>query len=372
MTKYILVRFIAIVSLACGYSVCGQVSLGVGDSVYLVGVQNKRDGISLACATALTNILKELRGLAQQYPPLSNIRSARIVRDGAPDSGNVELDYVKNNHYEPYHYAPGTPAAQMRPVLGKYVVDNGGASLIVAIRNFDEQQGTPPISHGVSGGFYPLMIVQKQTKFALVYNLELNPDDPVLEKRVRNVVEKQVGILTKTFQDIPGNEIGGKIIMADLSQAFSPSLTNILDGLLGMAQTNVFLNDISSATIENKGTNYLYQHLRYWKNAQAETTTNTEHSFNTTPSVGKAGMSLDIYILKSDEPFGFVAGNGYDYTFVSADGKEKISLIRRMRFSRDLTTNDLVQVRATIKAIDGVIREQAVILKKRLDSINGF
>ena len=352
-----------------GWAVCGQVSDNDGDSQYHKAIQKHQKEISLACVTAMTNILDELEGLTNQYLPLNDMGAARIEKYGAVDSGNIGLDYKKNTHYEMYHYTPGTPVTQMRPNGGSDIIDKGGAKLTIYIINLENRGGVMPEGGDIAVD-YPLLLQGGRSKFLLIYNLSLNSNDPALEKAVKDAIEKQADVLRANLKNIIGNYTGQTNTEVKVSQTFSTALTNILIGLQGLAQKYSLLSDLGSATIENKGTNNLYQHLRYWKDAQAETATNTGQPFDARPVVSKGGMTLDIYILKADEPFGFVVGNGYDHTFVSADGKERISLIRRMHFSREVTTNDLAQVRATVKAIDGIIVDQVQVLRKKLDDID--
>lgn len=352
-----------------GWSVCGQVSVSDGDSKYHELMQKHKTEIAQACHMAMTNILHELQGLAQQYPPLSDIGSAMIEKYGAADSGNVELGYKKNAHYEMYHYAAGTPANQMRPSLGKDIIDNGGAELTVYIFDFENPSGLKP-GGGDFMASYPLLSKGGNTKFQLNYYLTLNAPDAALSKSVKDAIEKQIGLLRKTFQNILNIDPA-----AEKARAYAPVMTNILVGLQGLAQHISILDDMGSATIENKGPQYVYQHLHYWKNAHVATT-NDALPYQAPPPmdipfVEKGGIALDVYLRNEDEPFGFRPID--TYVVVSPDRKTRLdynlyfnrreNLVQDSKVLMDINPN---------KAIGEVIENQREILRKKLDDVIDF
>lgn len=317
--------------------------------------------IAQTCAIGMIRIQHELQSLAQQYPPLSDIGSVKIEKTSLY-SGNNNLSYWKNAHIEMAHYDAGVPVSQMRESAGKLIIDKGGIVLEIAIQNVDDLP-----SARVGGVIYPLLLTGGKARLRLVYNLQLNSSDLPLEEATKDIIEKNVGLLRKQLQDILGVNPS-----AERSQACVPVMTNILSGLQALAQQYPILSNIGSATIETKGTNYLYQHLKFWNKAHV-VDTNDFKPFQGHPLIGstkveKGGIALDIYLRKSDEPFGFDPDN--TDTLVSDDRKIQLQYI--LFFNPYERFNDSGQVKATDKAVRDVIESQRDILRKKLSDIIDF
>ena len=140
--------------------------------------------IARAWDMAVTNIVRELQGLAPQDPALSDITPASIA--------NGWLSYLKNGRYVTNHVeTPQTFDDFTVPQL-----DPGGAALEFGLMTHDESM-LPIVWH-----YPPLLKLGGNAGFYYRYDFHLNPPDPALEKSVKDIVEKQAGILRKTLQDI--------------------------------------------------------------------------------------------------------------------------------------------------------------------------
>ena len=349
-----------------GWSAFGQVSASNGDSQDRAILQKHMPEITRACDVAITNILHELEGLAQQYPPLSDIASATIEKGGSTNSGNNRLNYAKNNRYVSVQWPSGIPGTAVSQTYGqpKLVIDKDGALLKIVIRNAEGMA----FFKDYEPNNYPLMFVGQKSLFYLAYDLQLNSPDSALDKSVKDAIEKQAGILRKTFQNILDIDPG-----AEKAKAYAPVMTNILVGLQGLAQQFPVLSDIGTATIENKEPQYVYQHLHYWKNAHVATT-NDALPYQAPPPmdipfVEKGGIALDVYLRNEDEPFGFRPID--TYIIVSPDRKTQLDdSLYFNRFDQFYDSKELF--RDTGKAIRDVIENQRQILRKKLNDIIDF
>ncbi|MGD1083994.1 MAG: hypothetical protein ABSA47_04485 [Verrucomicrobiota bacterium] len=372
------------VSLMLACPATAQVSdggLGSQDTELIVAHKAQ---LGQACGIAMTNVLREFEKLAQRYPSLSDIGSASIVKLGSPDSGIVRLDYWKNVSYvqlPAFHVAPGQPyppgteaitvVAMDGTVLhsgGHYVVDKGGAGLGVSIQNADEPQEVIMVAKP-GQTIYPLLLVGRNWKLRLVYSLELNPSDSLLDKALRDIVEKQVSLLRSALQDIVGIDP-----ILERAIACGTAMSNIKTELKGLSQRFPAWSDIGSASVENRGGRFLYNHLRYWKDVQSEAATNSAvsqaASFGESPVVLKGGVALDVYILNEDEPFGVVGDFGDSYhVFSSPDGRHEVVLSYELHFNRRDQFYDSVQIcRDTARAVQAIFEKQALILRKKMDN----
>lgn len=316
----------------------------------------------------MTNILHELEGLAQQHPPLNDIGSARIEKGGSTNSGNNRLHYAKNIRYVPVQLPSEIPPAKFSQTFGqpKRVIDKDGVLLKIVIRNAKDMA----FFKDYEPNHYPLMFVGQKSLFYLAYDLELNLPDSALEKAVKDAIEKQVGILRKTFQNILGIDPA-----AEKALAYAPVMTNILAGLEGLGQHISILSDIGAATIENKGPQYVYQHLHYWKNAHVATTNDTPPYQGPPPMdipfVEKGGIALDVYLRNADEPFGFRQSGTYG--LVSPDGKTQLEYSFYFnRHDNMVQDSKVLMDRSPDKAVREVIENQREILRKKLDAIIDF
>ena len=170
------------IPLMLGCPVFGQASGSDGDSQHRESIKKQQTEFSLACDVAMTNILHELQRMTNQYPPLSDIGSVSIMKDDETRL-SVYFRYSKNTHFVEY------PVNTGMQTLGHVVVDNGGADLAVEI-NSARAVLRPRVS-------YPLIVSGDGEGYWLSYDLKLNTPDPELEKAVRDIIEKQVGIIRK-------------------------------------------------------------------------------------------------------------------------------------------------------------------------------
>jgi len=338
---------LAIVPLLLGTTVYAQESQDDGDRHYREVIQKHHAELARACSLAMTNMLSQLKGLAQQYPVLSDIGSASPVKKQSPDSCNNDLLYLKNVHFVPINYPPGVQAPQM---ASKRIVENGGVVLTIDIMNIDE-----PVVGKTYGVFYPLLSEGAVIKIHLSYDLQLNPPDPALEKSVKDIVESQVEGLRKNFREILGIDP-----VEERLRACGEAMTNILGGLQMLAQQFPAWKDIASATIEHKGEDNLYSHLRYWKNAAAVAATNGPPSqgqaLGDNPVVERGGVALDVYILKAKQPLNFEPDQRY---CVLSDYKAEslIDLVYKLSFPPGEPANSTTTVYDVIQKQSNALRE---------------
>jgi hypothetical protein len=198
----------------------------------------------------------------------------------------------------------------------------------------------------------------------------LNTPDPRLEKAINGIVEANVTLLKSNLRNILGVNPD-----REKRELLAPVITNILIKLKEIGPQYPLLSNINSAIIENKGTNYLYQHLRFWNNAGATCETNMlaeEGAFDRIkPVVEQGGFALDIYVLSRDEPFGF-ASNGVD--LIREDGQSKVVLAHTWYWNgRDMLHADSSKaITSTLGAVDKIIRDQGSSLRKALDNVISF
>jgi hypothetical protein len=353
-----------------GFICCGLGLSNKTNSQEDQAIEKHKSQIGQSCETAITNIYRELRELARRYPAMSGIDSASIIRNGARDSGNIELEYSKSVRSVPYPSEldtnPGPNIVlKMRPTTDKLVVDKGGAKLTILIENSYE----PGRRLKMGGEIYPLLFQGQEAKIQLIYDLQLGVPDQALATSVKDIVEKQAGLLGKSLQNIIGSDP-----VAERAQACALGITNILGGLKAIEQKFPDLSGIGSATIERKGVGYVYSHLRYWTNAHAgpaaQNVLNHALPLVENPIVEKGGIALDVYILSADEPFGYKTNSVY--RLYARQGHEKIELIYSLHFNHEDQLNNLAQVKTIIQAIKEVIEKQEQNLRKTMDSIVDF
>jgi len=170
-------------------------------------MQKHQSEIARACDAAMTNILHELQGLAKQYPALSDIGATSIEKGGDPDSCDNCLTYSKNARIVDVTAGRGVwpgPLIRDNPgqVPAQLLPDMDGAVLRIVIhKKPDDQQFKDMAIH-----LYPVLLDETHEKIYADYTFRLDPSDPALGKAVKDIVEKQVGILRKTLQQIIANE----------------------------------------------------------------------------------------------------------------------------------------------------------------------
>ena len=198
-------HLIPILFLAAFYTVSAQTNNTPANPISPSLLKQQKD-ISLACAMTMTNILHELQGLAQQFPPPSDIGPASIEQYDEPPN-SVCLRYSKNTHFEK------TPRNINVAEFGRDVADKGGAKITIFVYNVGNPLGAYALlSEGGSfSSDYPLIMEGQKEKLRIRCYLTLNsidnPTDLALEKAVNDVVKKQADILRKTIQGIVGNDI---------------------------------------------------------------------------------------------------------------------------------------------------------------------
>jgi hypothetical protein len=289
---------VAISPLLLVCAVCGQASQNGASSEYGKLIQMHKPELARDYDMTMTNLVTELKGLAQQYPVLSGIGSAFIHKNGSPDSCNNWLAYSTN----------GAPPYLLRI----FTVGPGGGK--------------------TSGRLYPLIAEGGDPKFYLSYDLQLSPPDPALEKAVRDIMERQVGKLRRSFRAILGIDP-----VEERLQICGEAMTNILRGLQVLAPQFPAWKDIGSATIDQDGAHHVYSHLRYWKNVARNTTTtaplNQAQGLGDNPVVEKGGVALDVYILNAKEPLAFVPNQRQSVFFNPYTAESDIDLVYRLRFN---------------------------------------
>jgi len=318
----------------------------------------------------MTNITDDLQQLVQKIPSLDGIRSVNIENVGSSEYPSYYLLYRKNARIvRPPQVAnndlqsTGAVVNNLRMTDDRLAIDNGGIELGIYIADSDS-----PFITKMGGAYYGLLKMQGKEKICLVYHVYLNLPDPDLEKAIKDVVEKQVSQLKKRLQDILGVDP-----VAEKARAYAPVMTNILSELQGLAQQYPVFSNIVSATIENKGTNYVYQHLRYWENAH-DVTTNDFLPYQAPPPtdrpvVEKGGIALDVYIRNVDEPFGF--RNNNTGNLISPD--RKIQLDYDLYFnSHDEFYDSRTNVLVIDKAVRNLMANQCHILRIKLNDIVDF
>jgi hypothetical protein len=186
----------AVILLIFALSVGGQVPGNSGNGQSLEIIEAHKIEIAQACGAAMSNILSELRGLAQKYPPLSDIGSASIHKGRTAYSANYLLDYSKHARVV---IDQNDPKFLLVAQPGKLIIEKDGAALIITIYKV----GDPAFAKN-GGAFYPLLLEGDLTKISLSCDLRLSSPDPVLEKAVKDIVETHVSNLRKRFREILG------------------------------------------------------------------------------------------------------------------------------------------------------------------------
>jgi len=151
-------------------------------------LQVHRAEIERACDLAVSNILRDLQGLGQQYAPLSDIGPRSLLIAQPPAPGDKGLEYSKNTRWV-------SSNSRLVASPGRTVIDQGGARLIVKIHNLDVPLPMQAKGADIYPDSYPLLMTGKKEKLTLIYYFGLNPHDPALEEVVKGIVEKQVGVL---------------------------------------------------------------------------------------------------------------------------------------------------------------------------------
>ena len=169
--------------------------------------------MSLACATAMTNILKDIADVAPEVPPLSEIRSASIEAWGSTDAPTYMLYYKKNAHFVSLLPLPTKPVTHTEGYVtntvgsfeyfgaaaNKLVIDSGGMDLEIVLADAESQRGTK-----ANGKFQYLLKVNGWPKFTLCYYVSFNASDARLEKTINGIVETNVALLSSHLQKITG------------------------------------------------------------------------------------------------------------------------------------------------------------------------
>jgi hypothetical protein len=367
--RLIMLTRYALLFLMFEWSANGQISSTNEDAHINDTIQKHQREIAQTCGAAMTNILNDVRELAQQYSPLSNIGSTSIESRGSSESGNWHLEYSKNAHFVMFP-SPAPGGLNRGGPSGETVIDSDGSVLEIGILNFDDNSGMSPIDHS-GGGYYPLLMEGVRPVFELIYNFKLNKPNQILEQSVRNIVEKNVALLRSKLRTILGVSPE-----KERSELLAPVMTNILSKLEEIEPQYPLLTNINSATIDNKDTNYIYQHLRYWKKAGGPTegsnSTNQRVALDVNPVVERGGMALDVYLLSRDEPFGF---DPYGYSLFMENGNPKVVLKYSIYFSRadeGYNTAERAAVVSTRRAIDKIIEDEEQQVRKMLDNMISF
>jgi len=157
-----------------------------GETLFLEVMEKHETEIARAWDTALTNTMRELQGLAQQHPPLSDLSPTSIA--------NGAVSYLKNGRFVTNHVH--NPQIQ---VNGDFIVpqlDMGGAYFDFEMNTHDDS--LLPMAWNYS----PLLILGEYAGFWYRYDFQLNPPEPALEKAVKDIVEKQVGVLRQNLMEI--------------------------------------------------------------------------------------------------------------------------------------------------------------------------
>jgi len=345
-----------------------QAPVSDGRRLYLETIAAHKTELARACDTAMSNIVSDLRGLANQYPPLSDIGPASLVKRGSPDSCNNELEYLKNTRFVELPFSGRQESTWP-------VVDNGGMLLSIHLINNDDQTGLSLNGYwGTIADWYPLLLEGRFDKFMIGYYLTLNAPDPALEKAIKETVEKQAGILQRQFRDI----IGVDPAVARARETCAQEMTNILTDLKGLARDYPALSDIGTTTVENRGPGYFYNHIRYWRNVYVEPGTNAGpnqlQTIEPPPEPKKGGVALDVYITSADEPFGFNPANGFPLV-ISSKGQQKVNIHDWERFNMaDLFPDhfDSMKAPATVRAIKEIIERHEQNLRKATENIIVF
>ena len=119
--------------------------------------------------------------------------------------------------------------------------------------------------------------------------------------------------------------------------------------------------DIGSATIEHKGEDNLYSHLRYWKNATAVAATNGPPSqgqaLGDNPVVEKGGVALDVYILQAKQPLNFVPDQRVSVLFNPYKAESVIDLVYKLSFPPGEPANSANTVYDVIQKQSNELRE---------------
>jgi len=367
MKRIIAIIVLSIVSVKCAFA---QISSNFAP------VHAHQAEMSLACATTMTNILKDIAKVAPDFPPLSGIGSVSIETLGSTDALTYCLYCVKNEHIEiPPPHTNTANAGQsfiLRQRPYNVVIDSGGIDLQIVLFDRESSRGTK-----IEGKRYPLLTVNGWDKFALYYYVRLNAPDARLENTLSNIVETNVTLLRSNLQQIlqvdPERE---------KHEVLAAVMTNILSKLKEIQPQYPLLSNINSATIETKGTNYLYQHLRYWEKASvaSEPDGATNNSAvqkwpsSVWPGVDKGGMALDVYLLSRDEPFGFNPTGARGYPLITKNGEVKVELVYFINFNRNDVHSDAgpKMTLPTRNAIYKIMDDQDQATRRALDNVIQF
>jgi hypothetical protein len=134
------------------------------------------NSVSRICASALTNLTKDLAALAERFPVLEGVSSARIDGSFQPPLYQT-LTFEKKVHYD------STPDSDMVQSAKTYTVGEGGIRIEVSMLALPAM---------LESSKYPLPVGQGRDQLYLVYDLKENPVDPAMEQAVKNTLEKQV------------------------------------------------------------------------------------------------------------------------------------------------------------------------------------
>ena len=327
--------------------------------------------MSLACGATMTNILKDIVKIAPEYPQLSEIGSVSIRLLGNTNAPTYQLPYRKGVHFvqpAPRTNTPDYTKPLLYPNLERpqlpMEVDSNGMNLFITLEDAESSIFVPGPSQNI-------LRVNGRSKFHLSCNVTVSKPNDDLKNRINSIVETNVTFLKAYLRNMLGENPE-----QEKRELLALAMTNILSKLKEIGSQYPLLSNLNSATIDNKGTNYAYQHLRYWVNtsapSEANNSTNQQAAFYERPIVEMGGMGLDVYLLNRDEPFGFDP-NGYP--LLVENGQPKVVLGYRFSFNRrdeNYNTPDGQVRAATRRAVDKIIEDQEQQLRKKLVNIISF
>jgi hypothetical protein len=294
---YMRIHWGMLLALLC-WSALGQ-NVGADSSGHSDTIQKYHAAITTACATTMTNIVGELHGLAEKFPPLSGIGFDGIKNVGSTNFPCYAFGYWNRAFITNMPGAAGISLRpsniSLRPSNARLVVDKDGARLGIIIRDISD-----PFTPNLWGSVYPLLKTGKDEKITLVYHLQLGSTNPELDESVRDIMERHVRLLRIKLQNILAIDPD-----KERAQLCATAVTNILRGLQGLEKRFSQLSDMDSAVIRyGDATNFNDIHLEYRKNVEPVPMTNASNETQALerPTGGGNETALDFYILNVDDP----------------------------------------------------------------------
>jgi hypothetical protein len=189
--------------------------------------------------------------------------------------------------------------------------------------------------------------------------------DSKLEDAIKEVIGNEAGNLRNAFREVIGDP------SAERARICGGMMTNIVTELKGLAQQFPVLGDFGSATIENKGAEFTYNHLRYWKKVNGPSTNALPTRLLpdvATHEIDQGGVAFDAYIVNADEPFGPFTGNGYP--LYTSNGQIKIKFVYALRFNtQDELHASVDAIKAARTAVLDVYDRQCKAARKAMDNV---